>query len=606
MPIVVECEHCGARERVRDSLAGKRKPCRECGERIEVPFTSVGERPAKRRPRPPQRRSAKSPQVAAAVVAIVIGIAVTGGALLKNRSRPQHRDLKTPSEVETAAPDTVPGLDKVEISRAEVVYLSRKKPQRLLVKSTVLDFESLKNVCSLGDAIRGLKSVAFSDDGRHLYGLSDRQDRIEILSTDTGQRVRTADGNPVVPTARQWTGAKHLGDRILVTSQRGAAIYPLKEDGSAPIELTLPSESEVVAAAAASDGRHAALGVTIRGNPSILVFDAATGALQVTIRDLSPVPEFRFAAHLKSLAFSEDGKEVAGLFGWGQGFRLVAWDLDGTETFSTHRPESRLDGTYNTMRTLSALPDGSGWLIDRWLLDRKSGMIVWEIDNPSQRPESVLIVDERRLLTYSFKQNGNVSPKLLRIPRAEIDASLKSMGDGEPALLKAGDAVSVRMAFGRLSALGSAQEVERKIVTSLRRRLEAEGFVVQDGAPIELTVNWEESQGGSYQTKSLKETDREFVFKVKVNERQPIDGCILCVLSMRTRDEGRLVWRDVLEEKPYVADGQYVRANAPPLDLRRAYLTALDRVSERCKWLTIPAYVPQREGLERLPILTIP
>lgn len=93
MPAEISCTYCGARLRVKDSLAGQNLPCKQCGEALSAPnqapaderdkfelATSVPKRSRANHRTDEQRRSmAKPPGVVKRIVAvlgIVIGLCI--------------------------------------------------------------------------------------------------------------------------------------------------------------------------------------------------------------------------------------------------------------------------------------------------------------------------------------------------------------------------------------------------------------------------------------------------------------------------------------------------------------------------------------------------
>src|SRR5439155_16997881 len=96
--------------------------------------------------------------------------------------------------------------------------------------------------------------------------------------------------------------------------------------------------------------------------------------------------ERRFAGlSCKGLAFSADGKALAGLYSTGLAGRLVLWDVaTGNVTADHHLPRDPQSAASNGFgyqgRPLEWLPDGSGLLAyGQLLLDARSGAVVWTL-----------------------------------------------------------------------------------------------------------------------------------------------------------------------------------------------------------------------------------
>ena len=155
-----------------------------------------------------------------------------------------------------------------------------------------------------------------------------------------------------------------------------------------------------------------------------------------TIYDLTtgePAGDLATTGDCQGLAFSVDGKAVAGLFGAGVGAsRLQVWDA------ATGKPTSTLvftKGADNAFfyqgRPLEWLPDGSGWVLHGQLLvDAQSGVVYWNV------PAEALDGNPRRVfaggrVAHVKKDGQKLSVVLEAMPADKVAAALAAVRNGQ-------------------------------------------------------------------------------------------------------------------------------------------------------------------------------
>jgi hypothetical protein len=313
------------------------------------------------------------------------------------------------------------------------------------------------------------------------------------------------------------------------------------------------------------------------------------------MKDPPPIGTKQFSAvSALGLAFSPDGKELAGCFGSAPGYRLVCWSED-TEVVFDHYFQANLLGRSDA-GNLQWAPDGSGWLPKgRVFIDRGARRLVWKLDT-EHNVFGARFLDADTLLVNRARSHTTPTLVQLRFPRAAIDASLDAIESGVDAYVRPGSPVNVDVQLGTIMYSDRSQVV-RELTQAISERLEALGLTVAPDAPTKLLARYSEAPG-----KTIR-VDRH-------GRRYPFAGRAGTGPSVQeTKGRLELVWA--------VDDGQTplwyaeVASGAPGNRLDSVTSATLrERMFKNLLyWLAdtqIPYFIPRNRVLDQLPIMAKP
>ena len=218
----------------------------------------------------------------------------------------------------------------------------------------------------------------------------------------------------------------------------------------------------------------------------------------------------------QGMAFSPDGTELAALFFEAPGARLTVWDVTKAEVAADYQlPSGPMFPTPGWAdsggRSIDWLPDGSAWLLaGHALVNRKDGRWVWSLFSPSYkdakgnfRPDalissqSVKLLDNDHALAGLKPRGGRIGLEVVALPWPQIDASLKAIEAGAPALLNSGGSLTLQFHVGNVR-FSTVQEVEAGLAEAIGEGLAAQGIKLEKGQPVVLHVTHNEEAGPPY------------------------------------------------------------------------------------------------------------
>jgi WD40 repeat protein len=193
------------------------------------------------------------------------------------------------------------------------------------------------------------------------------------------------------------------------------------------------------------------------------------------------------------LAFSPDGSELAGLSDFPHDVRIVCWGLDGKLTFDSVivAPREFLHTTFEW------LPDGSGWLLNNCLVDRRAKHVLATVPAESMNKLSLISQDE---IVGVF---GDASDEIhvLAIPWRRIKASVAELTGSAPALVRPRQAVSLKIDVK--DCRGDEAETRATLAKLLKARLAKDSIRVGEGQSVVLHLTLTESAGEKLQIREM-------------------------------------------------------------------------------------------------------
>lgn len=366
----------------------------------------------------------------------------------------------------------------------------------------VWDLGTLKLVGSLrgkvGDAAT---SFQLSPDGKYIAARAGESSGVEIYSVSSGKRVRIIELKPKPDRILVFDFAAP-GQFLLVADLQptGKSLHVVDVvTGRVVRSQNVPGTLQENSFAFSPNRRYFAYAA----DKTIAVHETASGRAVGILPAPGPVAY--------ALAFSPNGKEMAGLFPDGRAGRLVVWDvLKGTMAVD-HRipgaPEFRVaDVAYVSGPRMDWLPNGKAWLIGgHALVDRQNGQWLWSFIGPTgvggEKSNAldlgIRLIDNDRALAVVASQDGRRRLDVITLPWPAIEASLKALRSGAPALLKPGVAISVKYEIGNLRG-SKPQAVQEEMDRAVSEGLAGQGLKLADGQALVLRVRHHEEAGPPY------------------------------------------------------------------------------------------------------------
>lgn len=402
----------------------------------------------------------------------------------------------------------------------------------------VWDLRALRRVGGLNGKVgESATSFQLSPDGKYIavrLAVGGRSSSVEIYSVAKGRRVQTLEPKPRPDDVLAFDFAAP-GQFLVVASLQpsGKSLHFFDIATGIPVQSQSVPESLQEGSLAFSPTRKYFAYAT---DKAVTVHETASGRAVGVLPAPGPVAY--------ALAFSPNGKELAGLFPSGRAGRLVVWDLTNGSITIDHRipgaPSFRVaDVAYVNGSKIDWLPDGNAWLIDgHALVDRETGQWLWSFTGPTgtgvvksnSLDLGLRLVDNDHALAIVQNKDVRLRLEVITLPWAAIDASLKALKSGAPALLKPGAMVSVKCRVGDVRG-STAKAVEAEIVRAVSEGLAGQGLKVADGQPVVLHVRHTEEAGSPYRASSgEKKTFTSTKFS--------------CEVVLTVGDSERSIWTD--------------------------------------------------------------
>lgn len=336
----------------------------------------------------------------------------------------------------------------------------------------------------------------------------------------------------------------------------------------------------------------------------VMVFDAEQGTIAGTIQ-VPKSGEDGGSISFESLSFTPDGQQVAVLLEGASETRVVAYDLSTGKPAGEHVVPGHISlGTHAASSydgpKLQPMPDGKGWLLfGRLLLDRETGLVVWHLRSAEgnyENSERFPIPGDGLLLVSG--QNRAKYLTRMQIPRKEIDASLKALADGAPALLKPGQPVNLQITVGNLRG-GSPEQTKSALEELIGKRLDADDIKVEEASqPMLVKVQYGESAGETLQEFTGDRRSAILGGGTPTGRTvQATQGVIS--ITFVSRDKKRTYWTGNAEMNPRRLTIRQGEAND-----QAARDAMFDMLKYSISGQTTPYFIPEDSKLSMLPVLT--
>ncbi len=222
-------------------------------------------------------------------------------------------------------------------------------------------------------------------------------------------------------------------------------------------QFTVQAHNDKKKLALSNNGKYVA--VVSRNSDRILIYDTSTGNLTGE----AEIQKDTFAPDCQGLAFSPDGKALAGMFNLINTGRIIVWNLADGQIKSDHRFSKTIQdlsgmGFNYKGHTLEWLGDGSGWICyGAALIDAEKGALFYKIP-----VANAFDTTPRRLFGLSKivgVKTGAQNKKMLVIdtlPKDQLAAAKEAVASGEdPAATKLPKAKEADWATTRVVAPGA-------------------------------------------------------------------------------------------------------------------------------------------------------
>lgn len=283
-------------------------------------------------------------------------------------------------------------------------------------------------------------------------------------------------------------------------------------------------------------------------------------------------------AWTSQLQISPDGKELAA-FSTHPHPRLLIWNMRGQLLADDPMPLPRVvrHGT-----TLEWLPDGSGLLLNGYLIERKSRRILLGIRTPSGSYVNPHLLDGNRI-AGTFGGSGE-HLNSVTIPWSDIDASLAALDAAAPALLTPAEPVS-------LEVEAPDEAVRKLVVDALVQRLARDGLTVRPGQPARLRVRISEQAGDSL---PIYERQSRYDLRGRDTGRTATEVHGAAVLEWTRQGHAEPLWRGHLT----AASGRSFTEEISDLTIRQSML---EEIRRQLSGMDIPWFIPDSPDLLALP-----
>lgn len=317
-----------------------------------------------------------------------------------------------PQPIEFAKGNTIRLPIPAEIGAQDVLFPSTLNPVVAIGRNAmdrdvreVWDLRVNKRIGRLVGRLEIGDRCALSPDGKLFAGFATFKNRVWAWTTYDGH------GQVEIPCEHEPEFLDFTGKDGLVTVDnwdRRGTVHSLK-DGSRILDFTLPDRASRDGFALSPGRRYLAMS----GPGYLQVVDLEDGAIAAK---LALKKSGNFEAECRGLAFSRDGKELAGVFTEAfQSPTIRAWTVEGGREAAMLAIPERLLGQRalgDRGPAIQFLPDGDGFLVyGQGIFDRRTGERIGELPFEHGRyPQAPrVILDPGRVLTVVGERPGLLS-----------------------------------------------------------------------------------------------------------------------------------------------------------------------------------------------------
>lgn len=460
-----------------------------------------------------------------------------------------------------------------------------------VVDQDVIDAKTFKVIRQLPDEYDRWARRALTPDGRYFAvtekGHNQDDTPTYVYATTTGQKVLT-----VPPAAKDayadvvtFYGSTHL----LLGGRHGKVIDIWDIAGGKKVGGLTTTQMHVREdkVAFTPDGSHYATAdhdkmivLETKTNKRVALMAAPGGKPGERPQNSDAVFVY---AWMKAMAFSPDGSELAA-FSTHSVPRLLVWDTKGQLTvdvpvampaFSSHDA------------SLEWLPDGSGWLVNGYLFDRRTKRVLLTIKAPFGSSVQPHLLDQNRLVGKFG--GGDDRLQVVDIPWVKLKAALKAMDAKADAYLAPGRPAALEMQLAGLR--GDEVETRTLLSTALAKRLQRDGIVPAAQAPTVFKLRLSEQAGD---TLPIRERQSPFDRQGRDTGRTATEAKGSAVLELWATGEKAPLWRGNLTASSS-------RSFSEEINDATVRKSMLDHLGRQLDGLEIPYFLPKSKDTLALP-----
>ncbi len=336
----------------------------------------------------------------------------------------------------------------------------------------IWDLVAKKRIGILRGDLKLEKPFALSPDGKLFAGKIGFQKAYGVFDTKTGRPVQT------IKVESPFTDYCDFGapDELII-GEAGKHLYEVWDLKSGQSEVAIsPRGNTSKESVMISPGRKY---LAMAGGTKLWLFDVASGR---KVGEAEIPKNGPFDPNCKSLAFSNDGTLLAGVFD-SAGLSVVSWDMGTGQLLDQYKFDDK-GGIKAPLgyegRAIEWLSDNSGWLLyGAIVVDRSSGQKVFTIPNDTPNADKLprrIVGDNVVMITVGEAQNRSV--RAYKLPSERIAEASKIVAEGGsaadaalPALKAADVAGAKRVAMSaRASAYSVAPDGAVPAASSMLRR----------------------------------------------------------------------------------------------------------------------------------------
>lgn len=326
---------------------------------------------------------------------------------------------------------------------------------------------------------------------------------------------------------------------------------------------------------------------TVSGR-QLAVFKTSTGKMAAHMaapKDPSGSPDSSFLSWMKSLEFSPDNQELAGISSL-HGQRLLCWDnrgklvLDQKLNLGSHARENVSPQWFSNRQA---------WLIDREIIDRATGRSVLSVRTEWSKTLYARVLDDKRLIG-NFPANPD-QLHVLEIPWEKIRAAQAALKSKAAAYLTPETPVGLLVEID--DARGDKQEISQALEAAFTERLKLDGLKLGAGGKSYFCLKFVDKPG-----ELLPIFEREkFSFRGgRDTGRTAQESKGDLVVELLAFGKSAPLWRETLN----VASGRSFNEEITDDTMRKSMLESAAR---QIKSLKFPYFIPESGELPTLPII---